>query len=324
VAVLRDCIYHFGLIVAVSLPLISHAQINNGIFNGSSNDGHDISTFGQPANSLTFAGGIADGHIASRFTQAINSNLFSGGTTDGHDLSSFTQAINSAIFAGGNADGHDLISYVQSANSSIFAGGIADGYDLVSFMQATNSGIFSGGVEDGHDQTSFTQNINSEIFAGGNDDGFTIACSSLEAPPCTSLVTSLADSGPGTLRSAIGCANIGDTIKFNPDLGNAIIVLESTIVLSKDVSIYADPDNVITLSAEDIDVAIMLNTTFISYWKGLHILTGNAVIGGGIINHGTLTLEDILVESGQGAPTSQVAVRNNGDLNVMSNVDIIK
>ena len=53
----------------------------------------------------------------------------------------------------------------------------------------------------------------------------------------TIYVVTGADSGAGSLRDAVDQAQPGDIIQFDPSLAGQIIVLESTIVLAKDVTI---------------------------------------------------------------------------------------
>jgi hypothetical protein len=55
---------------------------------------------------------------------------------------------------------------------------------------------------------------------------------------CTTVVTTTLDSGYGSLREAVGCALLGETVTFSPSLAGLAIVLTTTqIVLSQSITI---------------------------------------------------------------------------------------
>ncbi|NND33817.1 MAG: M23 family metallopeptidase, partial [Saprospiraceae bacterium] len=67
---------------------------------------------------------------------------------------------------------------------------------------------------------------------------------------CT--VTNTAESGPGSLRNGIQCIDSSDTLYFDPTMINAEIHLDSVIIIDKNLTIYAAPDQDILIFGTDL------------------------------------------------------------------------
>jgi hypothetical protein len=108
------------------------------------------------------------------------------------------------------------------------------------------------------------------------------------------LVTTNRDFGPGSLHDVIGLAGDGDSINFAPDIGGTILVYSNTPpdgqIINHSISINGPGAGALTVSAVGSRVFHILsgNVTIC----GLMISSGNAQLGGGIYNEGTLTLCD--------------------------------
>jgi Ca2+-binding RTX toxin-like protein len=74
--------------------------------------------------------------------------------------------------------------------------------------------------------------------AAGTGDGIVTAAGA----SVVRLVTSLDDSGDGTLREILDWAFAGDVIKFDAALAGGVLILDSELVLSRDVTINGDID----------------------------------------------------------------------------------
>jgi len=137
--------------------------------------------------------------------------------------------------------------------------------------------------------------------AGGNPNADYIARTELPAPSSI-YVTNTDDSGAGSLREAISDASNGDTINFHPSLAGQTIHLVSTLVIDKGVTIDASSlSSHIQISGDTNndgtgDVAVFeiggpspveLNNLTITKGK-----TTGTTGGGGIANHGTLTIKN--------------------------------
>jgi hypothetical protein len=140
---------------------------------------------------------------------------------------------------------------------------------------------------------------------------------STRAEAATLAVTTLADSGPGSLRAALASANFGDTITFA--VGGTITNLAGELLVDKDLTVAAPGPNQLALSGNNacrgFNIAGGVTVTI----SGLTLTNGHAADGpastnyanpggpgadgGGIYNSGSLTLSNCVVtrcRSGQG------------------------
>jgi hypothetical protein len=116
--------------------------------------------------------------------------------------------------------------------------------------------------------------------------------------PATLTVTSAADSGAGTLRAELVAAAPGDTIVFDPTLaGQNILLTNGEILLSKDVTIAGPGAGLLSVSGGgasrvfEVPGGVTAAISGLTVWKGLATGSPGAFAeGGGILNHGTLTL----------------------------------
>jgi hypothetical protein len=101
-------------------------------------------------------------------------------------------------------------------------------------------------------------------------------------------VTTLADTGAGSLREAVGAANAGDVIEFSAGLSGPI-VLRAPMQLSKDVSIVGN--GAVALDGNDaVQVLQIQNGTQVTL-DSVTIQHGYGAYGGGINNEGRVTLK---------------------------------
>ena len=101
------------------------------------------------------------------------------------------------------------------------------------------------------------------------------------------------DSGRGSLRAEIAAAHNGDTIVFAPSLdGQTITLTSGELLIKKNLTIAGPGAGELTVSGNNasrvFEVASKENVTL----SGLTISDGavQAAQGGGILNHGTLTV----------------------------------
>ncbi|WET10871.1 Ig-like domain-containing protein [Pseudomonas sp. D3] len=125
----------------------------------------------------------------------------------------------------------------------------------------------------------------------------------------TITVTSNADSGVGSLRSALSSAVAGDIVTFNAGM---TVNLNSQLVISKNLTVEGDLnlDGVadVTISGQYKTQVLMVNSGVTATLDGLIITKGlaagnganagvdaTAAMGGGIVNAGNLTLKNVTV-----------------------------
>jgi hypothetical protein len=108
----------------------------------------------------------------------------------------------------------------------------------------------------------------------------------------TLTVTTNADSGAGSLRAALAAAAADDTIDFDAALHGQTIVLQSTLSVTKNLTITGPGASRFTIDGNHaVQVFSMGNTTVAI--SGLTIANGNAGSnGGGIYSNGALTVTD--------------------------------
>jgi hypothetical protein len=128
----------------------------------------------------------------------------------------------------------------------------------------------------------------------------------------TITVTNTADSGAGTLRSALSSAVAGDIITFSTS--GMTVNLNSQLVVTRNLTIEGDLDHNgtpdVTISGQYKTQVIKINSGVTATLDGLIITQGlaagqgaaagtdgTAAMGGGIVNAGNLTLNDVTVTS---------------------------
>src|SRR5580698_1543822 len=112
------------------------------------------------------------------------------------------------------------------------------------------------------------------------------------ATASTQVVTNSADSGPGTLRSAITNAASGAVITFDPSLSGATISLSNTLTINTNLTIDASalPGGLQINGNHAVTVFNVASNTLV-FLNSLTITNGYSTNnGGGIYNGGTLTL----------------------------------
>jgi hypothetical protein len=117
------------------------------------------------------------------------------------------------------------------------------------------------------------------------------------------VVTNSADSGPGTLRSAITNAASGAVITFDPSLSGATITLGNTLTINTNLTIDASalPGGLQINGNGSVEIFNVASTTITVFLNSLTITNGyGSESGGGINNVGVLTLNQCTL-SGNGA-----------------------
>ncbi len=128
-------------------------------------------------------------------------------------------------------------------------------------------------------------------------------------PPTELVVTSLDDSGPGSLREAVSLIADGGTITFDPALAGGTSTLTSgQLTIDRSVTIDASAAAPVTISAGGASRVVQVNAGTVVTMSDLVIRDGAAQPqGGGILNYGTLSLEEVVVtnnvEFSAGAPS---------------------
>ena len=109
-------------------------------------------------------------------------------------------------------------------------------------------------------------------------------------------VTSISDSGPGSLRQAIANAANGDVIQFDLPSPASITVL-TPLTLGPSVTITGPGVGNLTISGGYSVPVFIVNAGATVEISGLQVANGSYLLGGGIFNGGTLTLDSVTVSN---------------------------
>jgi predicted outer membrane repeat protein len=137
--------------------------------------------------------------------------------------------------------------------------------------------------------------------------------------PSTLTVTSIADSGAGTLRADIAAAQSGDTINFATSLdGKTITLTSGELYITKGLTIQGPGAGQLTISGNKHSRVFEVNATQPVVLSGLKIIYGvnDASVGGGIANDrgSTLTVSDSTISGNRAADGGGIA--NAGTLTI--------
>lgn len=202
------------------------------------------------------------------------------------------------------SDGTELSLYLASAF----------GYGLVARTNLLLSGsgdtALTAGLGSGGDWSAGTWTVGRGLYAGAHTDRFygfldEVRITDRALAPReflfwrpSILVTSTADSGPGTLREALALAADGDTIDAT-GLSGAITLTNGQLVVSQSVAILGPGPDALTVSGNHADRVFYVDGANVLI-SGLTVSNGYGYLesGGGIYNgSGTLTITDCTVKN---------------------------
>jgi hypothetical protein len=145
------------------------------------------------------------------------------------------------------------------------------------------------------------------------------AFSAIPAFATTYTVTSLADSGAGSLRNAIASAASGYTINFS--LAYPATTLASTLTINTSLTISGPGASNVAISGNSAVEVFSISGGITVNISGVTIENGRSIIytsGGGIVNGATLALNNVTL-SGNSA-TYYGGIYNQGTLTAKNNI----
>ncbi len=115
--------------------------------------------------------------------------------------------------------------------------------------------------------------------------------------PAEIVVTSTADSGPGSLRQALADVCRGGVVRFDPALAGQTITVGGELTVERDLTIDGADAPGLALSGGDAQRVLVVNAGAAATVRDLTIRDGYGFqLGGAMIVNGQLTLERVLVE----------------------------
>ena len=127
------------------------------------------------------------------------------------------------------------------------------------------------------------------------------------------LVTSLADSGDGSLRTALALAEPGMTIRFNV---TGTILLESKLQIERNVTIEGPGIDDLILDGNEAVRVIEIMEDVDASISNVTITRGKSGSGAGIFNRGTAVLKSVLVVDNR-ADADDAGIHNRGDMTII-------
>lgn len=131
-------------------------------------------------------------------------------------------------------------------------------------------------------------------------------------------VSNTNDDGLGSLRFTLECLSPGDTVFFHPGLVNAIIKLDSPIIVQKDIIIYVAPEQDIMINGSTIENTLRIEAGSNVEITNLQIVGSNGP-NGVVWNLGNLMLKEVTIAGDESFGT---IFSNEGELELKSGSSI--
>jgi hypothetical protein len=131
----------------------------------------------------------------------------------------------------------------------------------------------------------------------------------------TLTVTTIADSGPGSLRTALKNSRSGDTIKFTLPSPATITLTGGELLISKNLNIIGPGAGNLTISGNQATRVFHVGSRLTVTIAGLTIANGVADAGAGIYSdHATLAVSNCIVTGNTTTSSSGAGIYSDGSL----------
>lgn len=143
-------------------------------------------------------------------------------------------------------------------------------------------------------------------------------------PACSIIVSNTNDSGTGSLRKAIECAQHGDTIKFASNvIGQTISLTSGPIQINKNIHIIQQSSSEVSISSNLPTLSINSGSCVFQH---IQIYAGCQIncYGTGIINYGDIILRDVTIIQDPDPNCGAASVYNLGGMIIEGTTKIIK
>jgi hypothetical protein len=291
--------------LTITNSMISGNTANTGDGGGIVNHGSGTLTV---ANS-TFSGNTADngGGLINIGTATVTNSTFSGNTANGGGINNAgTLHYANSILA--NSTGGDCVN--SGTIGTNLNNLVEDGSCSATLSGDPNLGVLAN---NGGSAQTFALLTGSTAMDAGDDPTCAAApvsgldqrgaprplgahCDIGAFEKVSTLVTNTNNSGVGSLRGAIDYAATGDTITFAPGLSNGVILLASTLTLSRNMTVDGSAlEAQISISGNNAVRVFVINSDVTATLDSLKIINGFISLdgGGGIyLLGGNLTLKN--------------------------------
>ena len=206
----------------------------------------------------------------------------------------------------------------NSINSPLFSSGngvTQAGYPAGGYYGTTEPGPFTATNESG----CITLRFRSDQAVTGDGWDVDITCT-----PCASEVFSIDPDGYGSLKQEIACADPIDVIALSSNIFSDSIILESTLLIDKELIIDAGIGNVVNIISSDNGPIFNIGAIGSLELNHLNLFSGEDDPGGAIINNGILILKDVNVFESEVTPNPEGLILNSGQMFIQGDSNIKK
>ena len=203
---------------------------------------------------------------------------------------------------------------------------IHNGKDVNAPLLASNNYFTSSGFPPGgfHGNTSIgpftsTDTTGCLTLHFLSDDNTTRAGWNVSAS-CVTLcspngVTNTTNNGWGSLRRAIACSDINDTLRISPQLTGQTVVLNNAIVIDKNLNILQSAGSMFKIEATSTGPVFNILSGNTLSLSNLELYSGTGFSGRAIINAGTLNLNNLKIYEHNSMPSNGSVIHNIGTIN---------
>lgn len=165
-------------------------------------------------------------------------------------------------------------------------------------VNVSSATVLTGTLSIPSDHTSGT--YDARVYYGPDCSSTQWTCTNcFTIQPCSTIVTTTADMGPGSLRAVMACAEPMSTITFDPGIASQTISIAlPAIMVNKEINLFSTPADDITISAFDPNnLQTLMEITQPLSIEGLKLLgnTSESLIFN-VTTGGSLTLENTEME----------------------------
>jgi|GEM_PF-3476483 len=211
----------------------------------------------------------------------------------------------SVTFTGFSANWNSVASatgyYLDLATDSGFTS-LVTGYNNLDAGNVTSLGVT--GLTAG---TPYYYRVRAYNSNGTSASSNTIALTTAT----TRVVTTVSDSGAGSLRQVVADANPGDVVTFDSSLDGQIIAIATDLSIDQDLTVTGPGASNLIISGGDMTRIFTVNSGRTVHISGLTLSHGKSFDGPAIFNSGVLTVANATISGNYAQSSSGSGIYNN-------------
>lgn len=137
-----------------------------------------------------------------------------------------------------------------------------------------------------------------------------------DAPLCTEIVSNISNAGVSSLRDAIACIASGETVFVDSGIATDTIVLNSSITINKVVYISPYQNNTIAIKVLGGGPIFNIAAGGELFLENMLLISGTSADGSAINNAGSITLNNVTVDSNVANANPNSLIQNTGTMSI--------